>query len=163
MKNLNRISKKKRTAGQICSGQAASRWAGPDPAKGRRGAVVFEPASGPVWSAAPGDRNGTEQARPSDQVAIDDRRSSSTREKSGAVETLGFCRGTEGLTMGIAHRQRGVAAAVGASRGRVSLSVKQKGLRAKAWSRGCPAGAPAMPQLCRRPPLALEGGNDGVR
>jgi hypothetical protein len=124
--------------------------------------VVFEPASGPVWSAAPGDRNGTEQARPSDQVAIDDRRSSSTREKSGAVETLGFCRGTEGLTVGVARRRRGVVAAAGASCGQVSPSVKQKGLRAKAWSRGCPTGALAMPRLCHRPPLALEGGNDGV-
>jgi hypothetical protein len=79
------------------------------------------------------------------------------------METLGFRRGTEGLTMGVAHRRRGVAAAMGASRGRVSLSVKQKGLQAKAWSRGCPAGTPAMPQLCRHPLLALEGGNDGVR
>jgi hypothetical protein len=35
---------------------------------------------------------------PSDQVVIDDRRSSSTRERNGAAETLGFRRGIEVLT-----------------------------------------------------------------
>jgi hypothetical protein len=81
--------------------------------------AAFEPASGPMRSAALGDRNGTRQARPPDQVAIDGRRSSSKREQSGAVETLGFCLEVAGLTMGVAHCRRGVAVAAGASHGRV--------------------------------------------
>jgi hypothetical protein len=61
--------------------------------------AVFEPASGSTLSAAPGGRSGTEQARSSDQVRIDGRRSSSTRGREKTAETLGFRRGSGMLTV----------------------------------------------------------------
>jgi hypothetical protein len=45
-KNLNRFSEKKENAGRIWSGQAAPRWACPDPAKGAWDGGGCEPASG---------------------------------------------------------------------------------------------------------------------
>jgi hypothetical protein len=67
--------------------------------------AAFEPASGSMWSAAPGGRIGTGPVRSSDQVTIDGARSSSMRERSGAAETLGFRLGVVGAHRGRAGQQ----------------------------------------------------------
>jgi hypothetical protein len=62
---------------------------------------VFEPAHGSAQSVAPGCRIGTGPARPSDQVAFDGRRSSSTWKRVGAAETLALLGEREGAHLGL--------------------------------------------------------------
>jgi hypothetical protein len=77
----------------------------PRSSEGEAQAAGFEPARGPGWSAAREYRTGTGQARPSDQVRIDGRRSSSSRGKEKGGETLGFPLGVAGAHRGAAGRR----------------------------------------------------------
>jgi hypothetical protein len=96
------FSKKKQDAGQICPDWAdAARIQPRSSKKGGAAAAAFEPARGPDWSAARGCQIGTGPARPSDQVAIDGRRSSSTWKRAGAVETLALLGEREGAHLGL--------------------------------------------------------------
>jgi hypothetical protein len=102
MKTVNRFLKKtRRRAGSDLARQLR---AGPAQIQqgGRRGRRGFEPASGSALSAAPGGRSGTGRARPSDQVEIDGRRSSSPLGQSRAAEELGFHLGLEEAHRGCA-------------------------------------------------------------
>jgi hypothetical protein len=88
--------------------------------------AAFEPARGPGWSVARGCRIGTGPAWPSDQVAIDGRRSSSTRKRAGAAETLGFHLGVAGAHRSAARWRGKLAAVAEAPSGRGSSVVKRE-------------------------------------
>jgi hypothetical protein len=113
--NNRTFSKKKYGTGQICPDWAEAAQIQPRCSKKGGAVAAFEPARGPGWSAARGCRIGTGPARSSDQVAIDGRRSSSTRKRAGAAETLGFCLGVAGAHRGAAGRWGRVGGGCGGS------------------------------------------------
>jgi hypothetical protein len=102
--NNSAFSKKNKTRARSARTGPTRCESGPDlPATRGRGKFEW-PARGAPLSAVPGDRNGIGRARPSDLVTIDGRRSLSTRERAGAVETLGFRLGVAGAHRGVAGR-----------------------------------------------------------